>query len=298
MMIGLPLNTGLGKELGKKGTSSDVTLYNRRSGEKVLNVVEASSYPEKITSMLLSVSLSEFLVFHVRLDGLDKNFAEAVLAADALEKKEGTVFLDGVVEEQVKPLVSGTVVERYEFFSGSPADLLARLLSLESSRSSAGPARVLVDHSFQVRGVGTVVLGVVLSGEVKKYDSLTAHPLEKEVTVKSIQVMDEDLDSARAGDRVGLALKGVTPEEVSRGTVIGDAETVAELSAAIEYNRYSQDTALERSMLFAGASKTEFRAGGERLLLGKKIPVWKGQNMVVYDQSKRPTVRGRLRVPG
>jgi selenocysteine-specific translation elongation factor len=79
---------------------------------------------------------------------------------------------------------------------------------------------VPVDHAFSVKGVGTVVLGLVAKGAIRKHASLKVFPGEKSAQVRSIQKHDDDFDSASKGDRVGLALKNVEVEDVDRGTVL------------------------------------------------------------------------------
>lgn len=66
---------------------------------------------------------------------------------------------------------------------------------------------VPVDHAFSVKGVGTVVLGLVTKGTVKKHDALKVLPGTKTVQVRSIQKHDDDFDLASEGDRVGSGLK-------------------------------------------------------------------------------------------
>jgi len=293
MMVGLPLNTGLGKDLGKKGTSTDITLYNRKSGDVILNVVEASSFPDKFRSMLLTVSMSDYIVLHA--SSLGSNFAEVVLACDAFGKSKGMVYLEGVIREQVAPLVKGTVVEGYDFFEGSRADLLSRILSVSLSHDSSGPTRVVVDQSFQVKSVGTVVLGAVVSGELKKYDQVDAWPSGKKVTVKSIQMMDEDQEKAVAGDRVGLSVKGVAPDDVSRGTVLGNAFVVDRLDSGVVFNSYSNDISTQ-AMCVAGMDYTTLSIEGAGVVFGKKVALWPGQRVLVYDPSKKPVVRGYVKV--
>jgi selenocysteine-specific translation elongation factor len=92
------------------------------------------------------------------------------------------------------------------------------LLQKESANLEGSP-EVIIDHCFEVKGVGTVALGVVTKGGVKVHDSFTALPSEKTVDVKSIQKNDVDSREASCGDRVGLALRGVKAEEIERGTV-------------------------------------------------------------------------------
>jgi selenocysteine-specific translation elongation factor len=98
--------------------------------------------------------------------------------------------------------------------------MLQVLKSFDLERDTASSALVMVDHSFSVKGVGEVILGFVKKGIVRKYDELTLLPANKRVTVRSIQMQDEDFDEAEAGSRVGLAIKGATVEEMKRGSVI------------------------------------------------------------------------------
>jgi selenocysteine-specific translation elongation factor len=48
--------------------------------------------------------------------------------------------------------------------------------------------------------------------------------------VRSIQVQDEDCETAEAGTRVGLALKGATLDELGRGSILTASDTVKPFS--------------------------------------------------------------------
>jgi selenocysteine-specific translation elongation factor len=79
---------------------------------------------------------------------------------------------------------------------------------------------VPVDHAFNVKGVGVVVLGIVVNGSVVKHAKLKALPSSKIAEVRSIQKHDDEFETASLGDRVGFALKGVEVEDVDRGVVL------------------------------------------------------------------------------
>ena len=81
---------------------------------------------------------------------------------------------------------------------------------------------VSVDQAFTVKGIGTVALGVVKAGTVKKHDVLRALPGSGRAEVRSIQKHDDDFDTAEPGDHVGVALKGVESDDLPRGTVLTD----------------------------------------------------------------------------
>ena len=66
---------------------------------------------------------------------------------------------------------------------------------------------VPVDHAFNVKGVGVVILGVVTSGFVQKHATLNVLPAGKTAQVRSIQKHDDEFDVAGEGDRVGLSIK-------------------------------------------------------------------------------------------
>jgi selenocysteine-specific translation elongation factor len=90
----------------------------------------------------------------------------------------------------------------------------------KAGRSCVGT--VPIDHFFNVRGIGTVVLGVVSSGEIRTHHSLQVLPVKKQVQVRSIQKLDDDAEVACPGDRVGVALKGIEVDELDRGYVLSN----------------------------------------------------------------------------
>ena len=83
-----------------------------------------------------------------------------------------------------------------------------------------------VDHAFNVKGVGVVVLGVVTSGVVQKHATLNVLPGGKSAQVRSIQKHDDEFDVAGEGDRVGLALKNVEVEDLDRGAVLTNDSSI------------------------------------------------------------------------
>ena len=77
-----------------------------------------------------------------------------------------------------------------------------------------------MDSHFNVKGVGTVVLGSVIDGYFRKHDKMTVFPIKREIILKSIQKHDLDADDGVKGDHVGLALRGIESDELDRGYVV------------------------------------------------------------------------------
>ena len=77
-----------------------------------------------------------------------------------------------------------------------------------------------IDQFFNVKGVGLVAIGYVQSGSVSKHDSIQVLPADENGIVRSLQVMDDDVDTAVSGDRVGLAIRNLREEALHRGCMI------------------------------------------------------------------------------
>jgi selenocysteine-specific translation elongation factor len=133
---------------------------------------------------------------------------------------------------------------RLETAPRMPLDLpaLRALVDGWSAADTPGPVRVPLDHAFPVKGVGAVALGVVRQGTLRAHDRLRMWPTSKIVEVRSLQVHDIDRKEAGCGERVGVALKGVEADEISRGHVLAPEGSLAEgtrlRSGPIERCRY------------------------------------------------------------
>ncbi|MDI6717986.1 MAG: EF-Tu/IF-2/RF-3 family GTPase [Methanomicrobiales archaeon] len=223
------------RDLGKKGTSTDITFYNLKKGEDSVTFLEPTRYPERFAPLYLAAATAEKAILVV--DGLTPLFGEAVLMLDCLGIRDGFVVLRNFIgQEQVMPLIRGTVVERYRFAEDNRAALREQLLE-DAAKKAAVPREtpagsVSVDHFFTVRGIGTVVLGGVVAGAIRRHDTLSVLPLEKTAQVRSIQKHDDEAEWAGAGDRVGLALKNVGVEDLERGYVLTSDRSLLSVSSA------------------------------------------------------------------
>lgn len=204
------------RTVSKKGTESDITIHHRKEGDTISTFLEPSRYPEKLSSLTDTVYLSDIAV--INGDSIDKEFGEVVLALDLMGKKKGYILVtDESRNEQIRKVLKGTVAENYEFFSGNPMDLMEKINIISIGRNESDNTVVIIDHFFKVKSVGTVALGFVLQGTLSKHQKLFLSDTEKEVQIRSIQMHDEDQESAPPGSRVGLALKNVDADELGRG---------------------------------------------------------------------------------
>jgi selenocysteine-specific elongation factor len=77
-----------------------------------------------------------------------------------------------------------------------------------------------VDRVFTIRGAGTVVTGTLWSGQVQRGDEVVLLPGDRRARVRGVQVHDQPLEGAQAGQRVALNLTGVSVDDVRRGDVV------------------------------------------------------------------------------
>lgn len=216
--------------LAKRGMQTDMTFFGRKESGVIRTYVIPNGFPEKIQPLLQSINLAEHVIFYV--DTLNRFAGEQILALDAAAKTSGILcHAPAVDHDTLVRAVKKTAVDKYRIIE--PEQMRAEAAKLRSDIID-GPPAVVVDHSFLVKGAGTIVLGKVVSGVVSKYDVLRAAPSGHEVMVKSIQMHDDPVEVASSPARVGLALKGITPDEIGRGDVLYDVNFTPAVSDTIQ----------------------------------------------------------------
>jgi selenocysteine-specific translation elongation factor len=220
---------GYAGDLGKKGTSSDITFYNLKKGEHSVTLIEPVRYPERLSSLFFAVSMAHEALLVV--DDISAAFGECVLLLDCAGIRKGMIVLRNyLTSEQIAPLIRGTVVEHYEVVPDERARIREHLIeevsALAEQPGNGGKGAVPVDHAFPVKGIGVVVLGQVVKGTISRHDTLRVFPTHKAAQVRSIQKHDDDAPSAGPGDRVGLALKGIEVDDLDRGYVLSASESI------------------------------------------------------------------------
>ena len=219
----------IANDFGKKGTVTDLTVYDRKESDIIRTWVVPNGFPEKIQPLLQAINISEYVIFYVA--SLDRYTGEQILALDMLKKKDGIISHSYEVDEnRLNSMIKGTVLQNYKRVN-SP-DIKEELAKLPPILKD-GSIQIVIDHCFDVKGVGTVVLGKVLQGTVNQYDNLVHLPSGADVMVKSIQMHDDDVKQAVCPARVGLSLKGIKPDEVGRGDIITSDKSL-EVKSGIE----------------------------------------------------------------
>jgi selenocysteine-specific elongation factor len=174
-----------------------------------LLVIDATEGPRPQTHEHLAI---------LRLLGIEDGVV-AVTKADAADPD----MLELVVAES-RELVPGAAVVPVSAKTGAGLDELRGALAAAANgrehEAALGATRLYVDRAFTLHGIGTVVTGTLWSGAVAEGDELRAEPAGIDIRVRSVQVHDQPVDRAEAGQRVALALPGVDRSALRRGEAL------------------------------------------------------------------------------
>lgn len=88
------------------------------------------------------------------------------------------------------------------------------------------PFRLLVDRSFSVKGFGTVVTGTVLSGSLQVGENIQILPSCETAKVRGLQEHIKSVEFVEAGDRAAINLQNISREDVVRGDVLANLNTM------------------------------------------------------------------------
>ncbi len=234
--------------LAKKGTVEDFSQYQTKYMGKIVTVLEPTSFPEKISPMVFCAYLSDYCILIA--DELNARLGEIIVALDLLGKEKGCI----IASVEVENLIKNTVLEKYGIFN-SFEEAKEKILGFTSEREKGEGVFASVDHSFEVKGVGSILLGFLHSGTISQHDRLRVLPNGKELEVRSIQMHDEDVKSTNAGDRFGLAIKLLTSKDVERGDFLikngPEMATSKEIEVHLKMSKFSKESLKKSEQIHA-----------------------------------------------
>ena len=211
------------------------------AGGITAGIVDVPGHEHFIKNMLAGATGFDMVLLTVAADdGVMPQTIEHLAIMDLLGVQEGVVVITKadladedmleLVKEDVAEALKGTALADAEVVvtssrTGQGLDELRQAISKVaervSLRDSEGFFRIPVDRVFSLKGIGTVITGTLWEGSVADGDEAVIQPAGRKVRVRNIQVHGEDVDQARAGQRVALNLPGISKQEIERGDIIG-----------------------------------------------------------------------------
>src|ERR1019366_7339462 len=218
------------EEEKRRGIPIDIGFATLDLGGDVrLGFVDVPGHERFVKNMLAGISGIDLLLFVVAADeSIQPQTREHFDICRLLEVRKGIVLLtkSDLVEKEILDLVKLELEEFVagSFLEGAPIlavssktgdgldllkDELRRLAAEAPAKDSSRHFRLPIDRSFAMKGFGSVVTGTLVSGKIQKEAEVEVHPLGKRFRVRGIQVHNQPVAAAYAGQRTALNLAGV-----------------------------------------------------------------------------------------
>ncbi|MDP6500246.1 MAG: selenocysteine-specific translation elongation factor [Candidatus Marinimicrobia bacterium] len=175
------------------------------------------------------------------------NIPQCVVALTKTDLAEDGEWLDLIeleIRELTEDIFENVDVVRTSVQTNEGIDDLKHLLEEKSAAvqltEDESFFRLQADRVFSMTGFGTVVTGTVISGRLKKGDTVDVLPGNISAKVRGIQSHGAEVESVQRGDRAAVNLSGVEAEKVFRGSELA---TKGKLKAVSKFTAHLQLTA-------------------------------------------------------
>ena len=256
--IGVAGHTGHGKtsiirtltstEANKKKTrvkqisvESVITPYKSTINSKIqITFIEVPGRIDFIKNIIRGLIAIDIAILVVAADdGVTQQTMEHIYAMKYLGIEHGFIVLSKgdlldndlleLAEMEIIEAVKGTFLQEkpiiiFSSIKKKGAKALKIAVEQESKnvfpKNIDSPFRMWIDNVKGFPGVGTVICGTILSGKIFPDDPLLLLPDIRQTRVRSLEVHNQKVTKACAGQRVGINLPKISLKEVRRGMLI------------------------------------------------------------------------------
>jgi selenocysteine-specific elongation factor len=241
-------NTDRWEEEQRRGITIDLGFtYFDLPNQTRVGIIDVPGHEKFINNMVAGVVGMDLVMLVVAADeGIMPQTREHMDILGMLGVKKSILVLNkcdlvdrewlDLVEEDIREELKGTFLEDAPVAEVSAVtgqgipELTALIQELTegevTERDTETIPRLPVDRVFSLSGFGTIITGTLISGKIRKEDTLQIYPLGKECRIRSIQVHGRDEDCCYAGQRVALNLSNVRKSEISRGCVLAPPDSM------------------------------------------------------------------------
>lgn len=232
------------KEEKERGITIDIGFAFLTVGETRFGFVDVPGHERFVKNMLAGVHGIDIVMLVVAADeSIMPQTREHFDICRLLKVRAGLVAITKVdlvdeelielVEEEVRDFVSGSFLEgapivRVSSRTGTGLDdlktALSKLATQVQEKHTDTPARLPIDRVFSKRGFGTIVTGTLVSGSLREGQPVEILPRGLRASVRGLQVHNESVATASAGERTAMNLQGLAVEQLERGDVVAPAE--------------------------------------------------------------------------
>lgn len=236
------------KEEKKRGITIENGFADMICGDYNISIIDVPGHEKFIKNMLAGIGGIDLVLLVVGLDeGVMPQTVEHFNILKMLNIRKGIIVFTKrdlvddeewieLVKEDVKSLVEGTFMEDAPSIEVSAYDnfnieelkqLIIENIDDSILKSDAKELfRLPVDRVFTIDGFGTVITGTLMEGTIRQGDDITVYPDGKVTKVRNLQVHNETVDTAFAGQRTAINLAGLKKEDIQRGSVLAAKDSL------------------------------------------------------------------------
>lgn len=235
------------KEEKERGISIELGFAFLRVGEgTTLGIVDVPGHERFVKTMLAGVGGIDLVILVIAADeGVMPQTREHLHICELLGIRRGLVALTKkdlvdpewleLVQEEIRTFLAATFLRDAPIVPvsavsgeglGELKDALARVSADSHPRLGDGITRLPIDRVFTIRGFGTVVTGTVWTGSLAVGDEVAVLPKGLYSRVRRLQVHNENVERAAAGQRAAVNLPGLETEQIERGDLLCFPDTL------------------------------------------------------------------------
>ena len=299
------------KEEKKRGISIELgfTSLELPSGRRT-GVVDVPGHERFIRNMLAGAGGIDLILFVIAADeGIMPQTREHLDIVQLLGVTDGVVALTKVdlvdedwldlVESEIHDFLAPTPLAeapilRVSSVTGEGRDELRQVLdsALDAweARERGRFTRLPIDRVFTMEGFGTVTTGTLWGGRLREGDVVRILPGDQTSRVKSLEVHNEHVPEAIAGQRVAVNLHNVTKTAIERGMWLvlePDLRPVQKIDARVHAVRELRRPIADRMRIrfYLGAAEVM-----GRIVLLEREELGAGEDGLAQIQLEEPTV--------
>ena len=274
-----------------------------------LSVIDVPGHERFVRTMVAGATgIDLYLMTIAADDGVMPQTREHAAVLNALGVQAGVVAVTKsdsadpeVAMVEASELLPSTELVAVSARTGAGLDelraALDRAASVAGGRAQTdGPARLHIDRVFTIRGAGTVVTGTLWSGAIARGDELSLLPRGDRVRVRGVQVHDQPVQSADAGQRVAVNLVGVDRAALARGDVLvskgDDLRPTYVIEAALQFEPEPGTRVQVHHGTRASPARMTRRDGFWRIRLEQPLVAAPGDRLVIRQIAPPDTLGG------
>ena len=176
-----------------------------------------------------------------------------------------------VVREDVKEQVKGSFLEDAPIVPVSPMtgmgieELKWKIVEVSDSmedHKADKPFRMPVDRVFSIKGIGTVVTGTTMDGDLHAGENVIIYPEEKPAKVRELQHHEVKQEMVNPGMRIAINLAGVDKKDLDKGSTVAIPGSMAMTNRVAVYLTMTKDAQFS----IKNASRIHFYQGTQELI--------------------------------